>query len=265
MNITDEVVKDKKIFEAVREFSISNTTSYDNRESLQRITDRRNGKTFSFSEHIKGLIYAQLSNQTKWAQIEPHLNQIDTVFFQYDKDELLGKPGEYFSDRIFELKCGNIATKKQMKHLHYNIHLLEQFEKEFGSIDEYVTSKPPNQIAKELSSETSNRKLKYIGPALAWEYLRNVGVDGAKPDVHMKRIFGSERLGYSLQAVASDEDVCNAVSRISVNNENAMHMEIDLLLWNLCAEGYGSICGATPKCFKCPIQQYCNLGNDKQQ
>ena len=40
-------------------------------------------------------------------------------------------------------------------------------------------------------------KLKYVGKALAWEYLRNVGVDGAKPDTHLKRILGSNRLGYS--------------------------------------------------------------------
>ena len=53
----------------------------------------------------------------------------------------------------------------------------------------------PFEIAK-LISTPSPYKLRYVGPALALEYLRNVGIRAGKPDVHVLRILGGERLGY---------------------------------------------------------------------
>ena len=38
-------------------------------------------------------------------------------------------------------------------------------------------------------------KLHQVGEALAWEYIRNVGIDGAKPDTHIRRFLGSNRMG----------------------------------------------------------------------
>ena len=38
-------------------------------------------------------------------------------------------------------------------------------------------------------------KLHQVGEALAWEYIRNVGIDGAKPDTHIRRFLGSDRMG----------------------------------------------------------------------
>ena len=65
-----------------------------------------------------------------------------------------------------------------MANLNANIFMLIKIEEDYGSLDDYVVSKAPDVIVKELSSGIY--KLKGIGPALAWEYLRNVGIDGAK-------------------------------------------------------------------------------------
>lgn len=64
--------------------------------------------------------------------------------------------------------------------------------------------------------------------------------------MNTKRILGSNRLGYSRQLTATDKDVAEAVRKIAVNN-NVSEVEIDALLWNFCADGYGAICKAVLK------------------
>lgn len=51
-------------------------------------------------------------------------------------------------------------------------------------------------ITKMISS--GKYKLKFIGYALAWKFISNVGIDGAKPDLNMRRILGRDRLGYAV-------------------------------------------------------------------
>lgn len=58
-----------------------------------------------------------------------------------------------------------------------------------------MTSEPANKIVQKLPKGYSPYKMKMIGDALAWEYLRNVDVDGAKPDTHMCRFLGADRMG----------------------------------------------------------------------
>ncbi len=251
------IEKDKAIYQAIVDFAKRCPKSYDNDKFLKNILARSyNIKQFQFNDYIKALIYSQLSNQTRWINIEPHLDEIDKLFFQYNKSDILSKPYIYFYDGIRQLKCGNVLIHKQMEALNDNIHTLERIEQEHNNLDIYFEITPAHIIVDEISS--GKYKLKYIGIALAWEFLRNAGIDGAKPDVHMKRIFGADRLGYSNKAIATDDDVIKAVAQISKNNNNVLLAEIDTLLWNFCASGYGATCSATPNCDSCPIRQYCN-------
>lgn len=108
-----------------------------------------------------------------------------------------------------------------------------------------------------LATSGSRYKLKQFGAALVWEYLRNVGVDGAKPDVHMKQILGALRLGVSNSEDASDDEVIDTIEQLS--KETGLWMaQIDYLFWAYCATGYGEICTANPRCDKCVIKEYCN-------
>ena len=108
-------------------------------------------------------------------------------FFQYDKNKILSTPAEYFYTEIFALKCGNIATKKQMESLAYNIHIFEQIENDYGSLNNFYEAYPADTLAKIISS--GKYKLKYIGYALAWEFLRHVGIDGAKSSPNKDLLF----------------------------------------------------------------------------
>ncbi len=217
---------------------------------------RKEGKEFTFAEHIQGMIYSLLSAQTVWANIERNLVGIDKLFFNYDAEEIKKHDYAYFVSGLMRLGCGSRLTNAQMKALHQNIETFEHIIKDYGSMDAFVTSRPQKEIVKLLSSSGSKYKIKQFGPALTWEYLRNVGVDGAKPDVHMKRILGSERLGVSSAKDASDDEVLDAVKKLS--DETGLWMaEIDYLFWAYCATDKGEICTANPRCRECVIRNEC--------
>lgn len=217
------------------------------------VSQREKGRKFLFEDHLRGLIYALLTNQRKWSDVEPKLDKIDKLFFHYDADRILTYNGEYFENGIRQLRCGNLSIKLQMANLNANILTLKKIEKDYGSLDAYVTSNKLDVIVRELSS--GRYKLKGIGPALAWEYLRNVGIDGAKPDTHLKRFMGSKRMCVSDNIEASDEEVLSEVKRLSVIT-GLSRFDIDYAIWVYCADGKGQVCTSSPSCDKCVVKDY---------
>lgn len=120
-----------------------------------------------------------------------------------------------------------------------------------------MTSASAHEIVKKLTDFKSKYKLRNMGEALCWEYLRNVGIDGAKPDVHLRRFLGSERMGKGNRGTATVSEVIDTVGRLS--KESGLSMAaIDNIIWSFCSEQYGEICGASPKCRECPVKGHCH-------
>ena len=162
-------------------------------------------------------------------------------------------------DGLRSFGCGSRLSNAQMKALHGNLITIEKIIAEYGSMDAFVTSKSQRAIVKLMPTTGSKYKLKQFGPALTWEYLRNVGIDGAKPDVHMKRILGANRLRVSKKEDASDDEVLDAIEQLS--KETGLWMaQIDYLFWLYCATDKGEICTASPRCDKCVVKEFCNMG-----
>lgn len=222
-----------------------------------KMDQRVAGTVFSFSDHLQGVIYSLLSAQTVWANVERNFGNIDKLFFDYDSNDILEHDYTYYVNGLHRIGCGSRLTNNQMKALPDIIATMQRIVNDYGSMDAFVTSAPVEDIVKKLSAGGSKYKLRQIGPALAWEYLRNVGIDGAKPDVHMKRILGSERLGVSGSENASDEEVITTVRNLSKKTGLWMG-QIDYLFWAYCATDKGEICTAEPKCDKCVVREYCN-------
>ena len=218
---------------------------------------RKMGVLFTLSDHLKALIYSMLTNQTKWHRIEPNLHTIDRLFFNFDVEKIKAAHASTFSEGLFAIKCGNISTASQMESLHKNIAVFEKIEKEKGSLDTFVLSAPASDIARMFSRAGSPYKLRMLGEALVWEYLRNVGIDGAKPDVHVRRFLGADRMGCGDTSPASINDVYKQVE-ILANETGLSKVEIDSIIWSFCADGYGAVCASTPRCKECPIRSYCN-------
>ena len=223
----------------------------------EEIRNRSAGKKYTINDHVHAIINALLSNQTKWVRIEPHLEEIRELFFDYDPEIILQTEPSIFSDGLFRLKCGNMSTTAQMLVLADNIRTLYRIEEEYGSVDAFITSEPADVIAVKLSKGSSPYKIKRFGEALAWEYRRTMGIDGAKPDTHLRRFLGSNRMGTGLNDPATVKDVREQVEALS-QQTSLLKVEIDNIIWSFCADGYGEVCTATPHCDICPVKEFCN-------
>lgn len=218
---------------------------------------RKKGKVYSREEHLRGIIYSLMSAQTVWVNIERNKPNIDKIFYEYDFDKILDTEYEYFVQKLGEIRCRSRLTNAQMKALHENISTLKRIEKDFGSIDAFVTMEPTEKVIELLTSSSSKYKIKQMGEALAREYLRNVGVDSCKPDVHIKRLLGKERLGSSYNINATNNEVIIVMKKLS--EETGLWMaQIDYILWAYCATDMGEICTANPKCSCCVLKDKCN-------
>lgn len=251
MNVSETVLFEIENMLKAKQITYSNLTN------LTWIEERAHGGSFSMSEHIRGLIYSMLSNNRRWEEIGVHINEIDEIFFGYDKNKILATDAEVFLKKIKSIKCGNRNIKNQMNLLHTNIHKLERIEKEFGTLDNFVTSGSPLEIA-DLLANSIKYKLNTLGLALAMEYLRNVGIDAAKPDTHIRRILGKNRLGYSPREIAGDIEAINIINEI-VSQTNYSASKIDAIFWLFCSDGNGKICTEKPHCDQCTLKgTYCN-------
>lgn len=222
---------------------------------LEAVEQRKNGKNFSFEEHLRGLVYAQLSALVSWKKIKDNQSKLDEIFCNFDRQQLKEKSAEDLINKITDIKCHNpYTTKNQMRSLKANIETFERIEQDFGSLEKFITHSTPSNIIKLLADSNSTYKIKYMGVPIACEYVRNVGIDIIKPDVHIKRIASADRL--NLVTAKSDYKITDEFQKLS-KQIGISQAKMDYLLWNYCSKGYGEICTATPKCNECVIRKYC--------
>jgi endonuclease III len=214
-------------------------------------------KSFLFNDHLRGFILALLSKQRPWGPIAQNLNRIEEIFQGYDYSYILKTNGKIFTDKIKSIQCGNRSIKSQMDSLKINIETFLKIQDQYGSLDLFVESDKPEIIAELISDSGSKFKLKELGFTLALEYLKNVGIKAIKPDVHVRRLIGAERLGW-VDNEPSELETVLLLHKVS-KEINVNETYIDNLLWLFCATNYGNICGAIPKCDKCSLRSFCNF------
>jgi len=227
---------------------------------------RQNGKNFTLNEHIRAMIFALLSNRTPWKRIKKKIADVDAIFAGYDPETIKQTAPSEYVKAIRKIKCGNQNITNQMTDLADNIRVLQNLEAEYGSVDAFLTSQTPSEIVKLLSSSKFPKtKLKQMGEALVWEYIRNVGIDGAKPDVHLRRFLGASRMGACKHNEATINEVYKQVDILS-QESGLTKAGVDTIIWTFCAESdeaYGEICSAKPHCDLCPVRDKCNFSGEK--
>lgn len=228
---------------------------------VSRSERRDRGESFSIDEHLKGLILAMLSNQRPWGPIVENMDKITEIFFGFQIEKIKQADKRSLSTQLKDIKCGNRSVDKQMESLDYNIRIFEQIEVVYGSLDQFVVNDTPDNIAWELG-QGRKYKLKQMGYTLALEYLRNVGVKAIKPDLHIRRIIGDERLNF-YSGYPSEIETVKIMGMIA--EESGVNLTyLDNLMWLYCAVDYANICGSDPKCNLCELQHSCNMGVSKQ-
>jgi hypothetical protein len=209
------------------------------------LEQRLAGKKFTLREHVRGLLLAQLSSNRPWGPIAQNLDRIGRIFLNYDPESLKEADPSQLAHQIKGIRCGNRGIAKQMQGLQQNIETLERI----GDIDRYVASSTPDDVARDFAS--GKHKLIQIGFPLAMEYLRNVGINTIKPDIHICRMIGPERLGLC-DTVPTPEEAHAALMAWSDNSDHSA-VYIDNLLWLFAAKDYAAICGAKPRCQICLV------------
>lgn len=217
--------------------------------------DRDNGKKFGFDEHLRGLILSMLSSHRLWEPIAENKKEIEEIFFLYDIEKVRNADYTYFVNKLCAIKCGNQMIEKQMKSLRYNIDILKEIESTYGTLDKFITSDSPASIAFKLG-KVGKYKLNQIGIPLALEYLRNLGIKAIKPDIHVRRVISNERLGF-INKYPTECEACGVLEKIA-KNIPCNPTYLDNVLWLFCAQDYGNICNAKPKCKRCELSDYCN-------
>lgn len=250
----------KKIVEGVKSTLNKNEIDFEsiinNLGQVEASKKRSEGVQFTINGHLRALILAMLSVQRPWKPIMENMDKIDEIFYFYDPNRLEKADPELLVNQIRSIKCGNKNIKKQMECLSHNISQLRKIERDFGDLDTLVISNPPETVAKMLSNSSSDYKIQMLGPVLAMEYIKSVGIASVKPDLHIIRICGPERL----DIIPSK----NAEKQLIAFREFAMQANIsstylDNLIWIFGAKDFGEICSKKPKCDICELKEYCNF------
>lgn len=259
----EEHIKESKFGEIVKKIKKTlNDINYDYEGEIIKFgqvtsVDKRNdGQKFSIDEHLRGLILAMLSSHRPWGPIADNIDEINKIFFNFDKTRIFNTNKNLFVQKLTQIKCGNLSIRKQMDSLNYNIQTMEKIEDEYGNMDNFITSDNFNSIAKKISGG-KKYKFKQIGYPLSLEYLRNVGISAIKPDIHIRRIISNERLNLC-DKLPSESEAVDILSKLTEElNMNLTY--VDNLIWIFCAIDYGNICNQKPQCNICHLKELCNF------
>ncbi len=237
-----------------------------------QIQRRVNGECFSMQDHIRAMVYAMLSSGNAWSKVAAvtdgrgNIPVVDEIFCQYDCKQLQKVSCEQLHEKIKGIKCATQSTSAQMNVLFDNIHMLKEWEKLNGSIDEFYEKmikidSSMKALISVLSTIGSPFKLKQMDVALVCEYLRNVGFDLPKPDRHLRRILGKECLCFSEADMVPPYEAIDIVTKIACALSKPV-AEVDYILWAYCAKEYGEVCTKKGQnCnTKCVVQKFCNKG-----
>lgn len=251
---------------------------WENTYIKKQLDKRKNGGTFTVSDHIRGMVYSMLTSGAAWNRLEPHIDIatgqipiIDDIFYQYDVTALQSADPAVLVSRVKEYRLGTPYLTNQINALiGVNIGKLLAIKKEYGSVEHFYQSLADKNdnlktLVRELSAPGKPYKFAQLGEALTAEYLKNVGYDIGKPDRHIRRILGSEYLGCSRRKEVSPYEAIDIIADIA-KGLNKPAAEVDYILWAYCANGFGEVCTkGKPKCMElCVAEPFCNY-KDKQE
>ena len=223
---------------------------------LYNVNRRKNGKKYSFNEHLKALIITLLSNH-RWGDnnIRENIDKIDSIFHNYDRNYLKVVNPDILINELRKIHCSNPMIKYQMNALSNNIMVLELIEKDYGNLDKFINKESPNDIANMFNH--GKYKLIQVGRYFAFDYLKRVGVNTCKNSPQLERLFGSARLGIVDNNIATEQQVLCIIKKIAKLND-VDEIIAESILQQFCLLRSANICGEYPRCEKCKLRDYCN-------
>ena len=255
-----------KNLQTMKDYLLTTVPSFnsDYQRIKKLVQSRRSGAKSPIKDYIEGMILAMLTNSVPWKNISPHINSgaIPRIFHYYDPVKLKSANPATLVANLRAIKCGNRRDKQQMNSLRDNIEIIEKIIHNHGSFEDYLKSKSSAYpvipySALEDFQPGKRYKLQEMGIPLVCEFLKNMGFELPKPDVHLRRFLSADRMGTGHSPMATEKEVFDQIQALSkASGEFIPH--IDLIIWEYCATGYGQICGGRPQCAECSFHNKSN-------
>lgn len=203
------------------------------------------------------LFDAVFSTQTDWREYVKKSQNIKKLlpmddlaaFSQVDVEEI-------YNDIVSE-GSGVRFLKRKLTWMRDNASKVMMLQQEYGSFKDFIEQNWNEDLPDMIAGKKDPKyKLAGVKDAVSREFLKNIGFDAAKPDVHIKRLLG--RWG-----IADEKNIASVLEQMRLFEEatGKSKGEIDWVFWQFCANGYGEICGADPKCEECLLwsRGYCTF------
>jgi DNA-3-methyladenine glycosylase I len=157
--------------------------------------------------------------------------------------------------------CGKRGTSK-VRACVDDAKVMQQLSNQYGSFERYLESFEPNKSQGLLLLRSDLiKRFDYIGKTTVNHFLKDIGFDVVKDDVHVRRILFRLRLTSSQRAPYTE--VCNVSKRIAEAAGERLSL-VDEVIWRY-GSGVGcnmKVCGRRRKCSQCPVADahLCNYG-----
>lgn len=238
-------------FDEIYQYMLSTEYDWGHERIVQLLDKRNNGGFFTIRDHLESLVTAFLCANRPNGPIYDNAGRLREIFHDYDPNYLYDADPEELTSKVCSISCGNKRIRQQMADLKYNIGVLRKIEATYCSVDTLIQVFPMSKrrVYNALTNKYGAFKIKGLGDALFWQYIKQLGIDCVKPDIHLLRIL--PRLGlsqYDEDGFAINEVCCSIASEYS----DLCVSDVGEILWHFCAVDYLNICGSTPKCYACP-------------
>jgi 3-methyladenine DNA glycosylase Tag len=226
------------------QYSIDNNFNAEMNERRNRAFDK-NRSDFYFYE----ILFRDIQNAGMKATVVtskmPHFRK---AFADFDIEKV-----SKYGDKEFAGLLNNpdiIRNQRKLRDCIINAGKMKTISKENGSFGEFLSQNQHNpEKLKEIMQKFSS-----VGPALALNFLKDIGMDFIKPDVHVLRIFS--RLG-----LIDNENSFNPALHVAEEFKRATGEKlsvIDAVFWMYGGGGDGhikkAICNKNkPFCNECPL------------
>lgn len=239
---------------------------WENTYICHQVQRRKSGEPMELEtmDYIRAMTYAVLSNSMGWRCIAQDVDLQTGRLRNVDKAlEARMDDGQDLSAAFEENQVRFRFKKRQIPAVEENFQYFNNnaanLPAKYAKMSANGTDFWPLVQAIAHGKPEDGYKLAQIGPALACEYLRNLGYDIPKPDRHLCRLLGSERLQFFNQPMPDAEEVYNLVRRVANRSKsNYGPAQADYILWSYCAIGYGNMCnGKNRACKDCYLSDLC--------
>jgi DNA-3-methyladenine glycosylase I len=239
----------KKLCELAIDNGFHEWINQERRMSFQET--KKKGDSFLFENLAKTIFVGGFRSKIvdeKWPYIK-------NAFDDFDFNAI----ANYSDGRIEQIvnATGVIKNKRKILAIVVNAKEVAKMQTEYGSLADYIGSFP-NSLS---LAENLIERFAFLGNETVWDYLKSIGFEAIKPDIHVRRILF--RLGLISDWKSSSEtsrQVFEVANKISKETGERLNV-IDAIIWFYGAdrpkEIRKPICGTNPICHECYLTEYC--------